>query len=244
MLSPENFFNTNNHIFNGIFFECRYVWEGLRNITKYISENLKQNLGNIPENGYLVPENLSFDNGAVIQAGAFLFGKNIQIGKNTIVESGAYIKSPAIIGADTEVRHNAYLRGNIIIGDNCIIGHSTEIKNSVLLGKSKAGHFAYIGDSILGAVNLGAGTKLANLKLIDSKVSISINGEKYETGLKKFGAIFADGVETGCNSVAAPGTLLSKNVILYPNTTAKGYYNANTIIKLRQQIEKGEKTSG
>ena len=35
-----------------------------------------------------------------------------------------------------------------------------------MLDGAKAGHFAYIGDSILGnAANLGAGTKLANLKM-------------------------------------------------------------------------------
>ena len=38
-------------------------------------------------------------------------------------------------------------------------------------GESKAGHFAYIGDSILGKVNLGAGTKLANLKIVESNLN-------------------------------------------------------------------------
>ena len=84
-----------------------------------------------------------------------------------------------------------------MIGNDCVVGHTTEMKSSVMLGDSKAGHFAYIGDSILGKVNLGAGTKLANLKMTGSPVVLNINGEKYETGLKKFGAIMAYGLDTG-----------------------------------------------
>ena len=99
------------------------------------------------------------------------------------------------------MRQGAYIRGNVLIGEHCVVGHATEIKSSVLLGDSKAGHFAYIGDSILGRVNLGAGTKLANLKITGSPIVITVAGKEYHTGLKKFGAILGDGVETGCNSV-------------------------------------------
>jgi bifunctional N-acetylglucosamine-1-phosphate-uridyltransferase/glucosamine-1-phosphate-acetyltransferase GlmU-like protein len=118
-----------------------------------------------------------------------------------------------------------------------VVGHATEVKSSALLWESKAGHFAYIGDSILGKVNLGAGTKLANLKIFNEEVVIKIDRTKYETGLKKFGAILGDGVETGCNSVTSPGTLLSRGVLVYPNSTVGGYHPEKTIIKLRQQYE-------
>ena len=41
------------------------------------------------------------------------------------------------------------------------VGHASEIKNSILLPGSKAPHFNYVGDSILGFdVNIGAGAKL------------------------------------------------------------------------------------
>ncbi|MEA3506189.1 MAG: glucose-1-phosphate thymidylyltransferase, partial [Elusimicrobiota bacterium] len=133
-----------------------------------------------------------------------------------------------------------YVRGNVITGRDCVIGHATEVKNSVLLGNSKAGHFAYIGDSILGAVNLGAGTKLANLKITGTEIIITRDGKKYPAGLRKFGAILGDGVQTGCNSVTMPGTIISKETMLYPNTTARGFYGPGTIIKLNQNIEKGK----
>ena len=170
----------------------------------------------------------------MIYAGAVLMDDEIQIGKGTVIEPGTLIKGPAIILNNTEVRQGAYLRGNIMVGNKCVVGHTTEMKSAVMLGESKAGHFAYIGDSILGKVNLGAGTKLANLKIVASPVVLNINGAKYETGLKKFGAILGDGVEIGCNTVTAPGTLLGKSVLVYPNVNARGYHPPNTVIKLKQ----------
>ncbi|MBN2407866.1 MAG: glucose-1-phosphate thymidylyltransferase [Elusimicrobia bacterium] len=239
MLKPENFFDNNNPYFKHVFKNAEYVWDGLKNISSFLSEELDANIPGLDGEGTLIPKTLKLDNGAVIQAGAYIKGKDVHLGSGTVVESGAYIKSPAFIGKDTEIRQGAYIRGNVIIGDDCVLGHTCEIKNSVMLGGSKAGHFAYIGDSILGRVNLGAGTKLANLKIIRSEVRVKVGEKEYETGLRKFGAVLSDGVETGCNSVTAPGTILSKWVVLYPNTTARGFYREKTIIKLRQNIQTG-----
>lgn len=86
-----------------------------------------------------------------------------------------------------------------------------------MLDGAKAGHFAYIGDSILGnSVNLGAGTKLANFKLSGDEVVLSIDGERVRTGMRKLGALLGDGVQTGCNSVTSPGTVLGKKTFVYP----------------------------
>lgn len=237
MLKPEDFFNIDNPIFNKLFGGLEYVWEGLKNIPSYIKENINPNVGEILSDIPMIAKTRKLENGALIYAGSYIMADNIEIGPGSIVEPGAFIAGPSIIGANTQVRQGAYIRGNAIIGDNCVVGHATEIKNSILLGNSKAGHFAYIGDSILGEVNLGAGTKLANLKIVESEVTVMIDGNKHSTGLRKLGAILADGVETGCNSVTAPGTILSKNALLYPNTTARGYYPPGTIIKLRQNLE-------
>ena len=106
-----------------------------------------------------------------------------------------------------------------------------------MLYGSKAGHFAYIGDSILGEVNLGAGTKCANLKVFSSTVTLEVEGIKYDTGLRKMGAIMGDRVELGCNTVTNPGTLLSKGVVSYPNTSLSGYYPPRSIVKHRQEHE-------
>jgi len=185
----------------------------------------------------------TLEGASVIFAGAYIMDDDIEIGKGTVIEPGALIKGPTIIGDNTEVRHGSYLRGEVLVGSGCVVGHATEIKSSIMLGGSKAGHFAYIGDSILGKVNLGAGTKLANLKLVDSPVVLKIRDKQYETGLKKMGAILGYGVETGCNTVTAPGTLLSRGVLVYPNSTASGYHDSETIIKLRQKQDIQRKDS-
>jgi len=104
------------------------------------------------------------------------------------------------------------------------------------------GTYHHIGDSILGEVNLGAGTKLANLKIFDSSIKIEINGTCYDTGLRKMGAIIGDKVELGCNTVTSPGTILAKDVLSYPNTSLRGYYPPGSIIKLRQEQEVIEKS--
>lgn len=156
---------------------------------------------------------------------AFLSGTGIVIEEGARVEPGVYIQGPVWIGPGCEIRHGAYLRGNIITGSDCVIGHATEIKNSIMLDRARAAHFAYIGDSVIGNdVNLGAGTRLANLRLDRCSVSLRIRGEIVDTGLQKFGAILGDRVQTGCNSVTNPGTVLSKDSMINPCMSVSGVH--------------------
>ncbi len=170
---------------------------------------------------------------SVIMAGAVLVGNRIRIGKGVLIEPGALIKSPTIIGDRTEVRQGAYIRGNCLIGKQCVVGHVTEVKHSILMDRAQAGHFAYLGDSILGnQVNLGAGTKLANLRFIKGDVSIKTPDGLEKTGLRKMGAILGDHVQTGCNTVTNPGTLLGKKSMVLPNVTVtSGYHGDNSLIR-------------
>jgi bifunctional N-acetylglucosamine-1-phosphate-uridyltransferase/glucosamine-1-phosphate-acetyltransferase GlmU-like protein len=172
---------------------------------------------------------------SILYAGAIFCDDQISIGEGTVVEPGAFIKGPAILGNNTEVRQGAYMRGHCIVGDRCVVGHTTEIKNSVMFNDAKAGHFAYIGDSVLGNnVNLGAGTKLANLKIVESEIKLMIKRTMYNTGLRKFGAILGDDVQIGCNSVTSPGTLLGKASLVYPCVNVKSrYYPSHSIISIK-----------
>ena len=170
-------------------------------------------------------EDSLLEDAAIIMPGAYLFDDKIIIGSRTVVEPGALIKGPTVLGADAEVRQGAYLGGECLIGNQCVVGHTTEIKSSIMLDGSKAGHFAYIGDSILGKdVNLGAGTKLANLRMVPGMVMIEINRKYHNTGRRKLGAILGDRTETGCNSVTSPGTLMKPDSIVYPGISVPGGY--------------------
>lgn len=157
---------------------------------------------------------------SVVMAGAVLLGNRIMLGRGTLVETGAMIKEPAVVGDRSEIRQGAYLRGYCLVGRGCVVGHTTEVKHSIFLNDAKAGHFAYVGDSILGSgVNLGAGTKLANFRFLPGEVRIKTPDGYIGSGLRKLGCILGDGVQTGCNSVTSPGTLIGPEGLIMPNTT-------------------------
>jgi len=165
-----------------------------------------------------------------VHPGAYISGR-VYIAEGATVEPTAYIQGPCVIGPGAEIRHGAYIRGHAWIGAKAVVGHTTEVKGAVFFDNAKAGHFAYVGDSILGQnVNLGAGTKLANLKLKGDEVRVKhpLSGELIRTGLRKFSAIIGDNAQTGCNSVLSPGTLLLPNTAVLPcvhylGTLTKGF---------------------
>ncbi len=190
--------------------------------------------GDVGREGLAVYDGENLLKGAsVIMAGVVLQGDSFYFGKGVLVESGAFICGPVVIGDFTEVRHGAYLRGNCLIGKRCVVGHVTEVKHTIFLDDAKAGHFAYLGDTILGnRVNLGAGTKMANLRFVSGNVGVRTPEGTVQTGLRKLGAILGDQVQTGCNSVTNPGTLIGRRSFLLPNTTApSGYHPDNSMIR-------------
>jgi NDP-sugar pyrophosphorylase family protein len=133
------------------------------------------------------------------------------------------------------VRQGAYVRGAVWSSPGAIIGHATEAKNTLLLPGAKAGHFAYLGDSLLGReVNLGAGTKLANFKMTNQPYRFRVSGQETEVRRRKFGAVLGDGSATGCNAVTNPGVLLGRKAKVLPNVSVpSGYYPARTLIRDR-----------
>jgi UDP-N-acetylglucosamine diphosphorylase / glucose-1-phosphate thymidylyltransferase / UDP-N-acetylgalactosamine diphosphorylase / glucosamine-1-phosphate N-acetyltransferase / galactosamine-1-phosphate N-acetyltransferase len=161
----------------------------------------------------------------------------ISIGIGSIVEPGAYIKGPCIIGNYCTVRHGAYIRGGVITGDHCVIGHSTEVKNSIFLNYSQAAHFSYVGDSVIGNhVNLGAGVKLANLLFSKKNIKIQLPDKVVDTKRRKLGAILGDHSQIGCNSVTNPGTILCKSSHVHPNINVGGIVSEEYIIKSNTEI--------
>jgi len=140
------------------------------------------------------------------------------------------IEGPCYIGANAEIRHSAYLRKGSWIGEGALVGHSSEIKNSVLLPGSKAPHFNYVGDSILGfGVNLGAGVKLSNVRNDGRGVIVRMeDGERIETGLRKLGALIGDHSQLGCNVVTNPGAILAPSSMVSPNETVTGWFSTKS----------------
>ena len=198
------------------------------------SEGLAIVFGDVTKGGLKVSrDGCELTGATVLMAGVVLHGERFAFGRGVLVESGAFITGPTVIGDFSEVRQGAYLRGHCLVGKRCVVGHVTEVKHTIFLDDAKAGHFAYLGDSILGnQVNLGAGTKMANLRFVKGNVRVRIPEGSLDSGLRKFGAILGDQVQTGCNSVTNPGTVIGRRSFLLPNTTApSGYHPENSMIR-------------
>lgn len=149
--------------------------------------------------------------------------EQIVVEEGAEIEAFAFVSGPCFIEKGGAVRHGAYVRGSVYIAQGAVVGHTSEAKGTLLLPDAKASHFAYVGDSILGVeCNLGAGTKLANLRFDHSLVEIKFANQSMNTGLKKFGAILGNRAQTGCNSVTNPGTILFANAMLLPTHLGKG----------------------
>jgi len=166
----------------------------------------------------------------------------ISIGVGSLVEAGATIKDHTIIEHNCEIRQGAYVRGSVFIGQGSVVGHTTEIKNSVFVRHVEAGHFAYVGDSLVGSyVNLGAGTKISNLEFrsLDAKknevfphIPFRVGRESIKTGISKFGAIIGDGCETGCNSVLCPFVLLEPRCWIMPcQCVVQAIYGKGSVLR-------------
>lgn len=236
-----------------IFADLETPWGVLSRIGNYLESYIAKNSDNLPTE---LPAGLAlFSRTMGLEEIGFQVEKLVEIQQDTIVagtsiileagvvlEPGATIKGLAIIGAGSEVRQGAYLRGNVITGKRCTLGHTTEIKNSIFMNHTEAGHFAYVGDSVLGSyVNLGAGTKLANLqlrkaadKLIENfpTIKIKIDGKVVDTGVAKIGAFVGDHAELGCNSVIAPAVYLGAHSWVMANkTVSKGFYAPKSLLK-------------
>ncbi|MBI3191464.1 MAG: UDP-N-acetylglucosamine diphosphorylase, partial [Pedosphaera parvula] len=120
----------------------------------------------------------------------------------------------------------------------CVVGNSCELKHSMLFNGCQGPHFNYVGDSILGGKShLGAGVKISNVKLDHSNVFVDVDGQPFDTGLRKFGALLGDGAEIGCNAVLNPGSIIGRNAMVYPNTNWRGILPAAMIAKNKGQVE-------
>ncbi len=164
-------------------------------------------------------------------------GENVWVAKSAKVFPSAFIHGPAIIDEGAEIRHCAFIRGNAIVGKGAVVGNSTELKNVALFNKVQVPHYNYVGDSILGyKAHMGAGSITSNVKSDKTLVTVKAGTQRFETGLKKFGAMLGDEVEIGCNSVLNPGTVIGKSSNVYPTSSVRGYVPAHSIYKGEGQI--------
>ena len=214
-LKTSELFDTTHTLSRALLDTCEYPWEALPLIKGFITA-----LGKT-----LSPT--EYDNPS----------EDVWIAKSAVIAPSATINGPCIIGKDTELRTGAFIRGSVIVGDGCVVGNSCELKNAILFDCVQVPHFNYIGDSILGyRSHTGAGAITSNGKSDKTLVKVRTDDGFIETGLKKFGAIIGDYSEVGCNTVLCPGTVLGRNVTVYPTSMVRGYVRENSIFKNDSKI--------
>lgn len=222
MFSVGSLYNLSGTDHPTIFDGANYVWDALKQIKPYVDANLT------PKQEHTAKGQVYID-------------ENVSIGEGTIVEEGAMILGPSIIGKNCQIRHNAYVRPYSVIGDDCVIGNACEIKHALIFNRCQIPHFNYVGDSILGEqVHMGAGVKISNLKITSGTVvidEVDQSGIPIDTGLRKFGALIGDRAEIGCNAVLSPGTILGKESFVYPNVSWRGILPEHMIAKNRAPID-------
>ena len=154
----------------------------------------------------------------VILEGNIILGDNVSIGPNCIVKN-------TNIGSNTKIEAFSHIDG-AKIGDSCVIGpyarlregsqiessakvgNFVEIKNTTLGKGSKANHFTYLGDTVIGeGTNVGAGTITCNYDGKDKhKTSIGDN-----SFIGSNTSLVAP-VTVGSNTTIAAGSVITKDI--------------------------------
>jgi len=182
----------------------------LLDANKFLLNNIKQDIkGKVEENVQIIGD--------------------VRIGKNTLIRSGSYIIGPCYIGENSLIGPNAFIRPFTSIGDDCHIGMS-EIKNSLIFSNTSIPHFNYIGDSIICEnVNLGAGTKISNLRFDNNNIKMKINEKLIDSGRRKLGAIIGPNSQTGINSSIMCGKKIGEGSVIGAHTIVNEDIPANTL---------------
>jgi bifunctional UDP-N-acetylglucosamine pyrophosphorylase / glucosamine-1-phosphate N-acetyltransferase len=159
------------------------------------------------------------DAGSVWFAHDTVVSRDVVIGPNVVFAPGVTIESGATIlgfcyfedchiGSGAQVGPFARLRPGAELGANVKIGNFVEVKNSVIDPGAKASHFAYLGDTHVGAkANIGAGTIVCNYD--------GVFKHRTEIGAGAFigsnSALVAP-VRIGADALIGAGSVITENV--------------------------------
>ncbi len=129
---------------------------------------------------------------------------NVEIGENTKIGAGTYIRGNVRIGENCEIGPNSVIIGDTSIGEGVRIGALGYVENSIIMDDTDIGANAFIKDSVIGReVRIGA-----KFITISNKVKKIVEGEIIEV---EGSAIIGDGATLGSVVVAYPGVVIGSN---------------------------------
>lgn len=149
----------------------------------------------------------------VIIEGDCELGDNVHLGagcilKNTKIATGTKVQpysifEDTIVGENTRIGPFARLRPGAELADEVHIGNFVEVKNTRVGLGSKANHFTYLGDAVVGeGSNIGAGTITCNYDGVNKHKTIIGNGAFIGSNSSLVAPVqIGDGATVGAGSV-------------------------------------------
>lgn len=167
---------------------------------------------------------------------------NVFIGENVKIMDGARIKGPCFIGNNAFIGDNSVLRGGVDVEENAVVGSYMEVKNSLIM-KGAHTHSGFIGDSIVGeSARIGAQFCTANVRIDRNPITVIVNSNKVDTGLKYLGAIIGPSVNIGIKSSTMPGVVVGSEATIGPSTVVLKNVTQGTryYTKFQEVVEEGK----
>ena len=129
---------------------------------------------------------------------------NVEIGENTRIGAGSYIRGNVRIGENCEIGPNSVIIGDTSIDEGVRIGALSYIENSIIMNDTTIGANAFIKDSVIGR-EVSIGTKFITVsgnvqKIVEDEI-IEVEGS----------AIIGDGASIGSVVVVHPGVAVGSN---------------------------------
>jgi UDP-N-acetylglucosamine diphosphorylase / glucose-1-phosphate thymidylyltransferase / UDP-N-acetylgalactosamine diphosphorylase / glucosamine-1-phosphate N-acetyltransferase / galactosamine-1-phosphate N-acetyltransferase len=142
---------------------------------------------------------------------------DVALHRTAVIESGAVLKGPLVVGPECFIAAGAYLRDGTWLARECTLGPGVELKSCFVFSGAKIAHFNFIGDSLIGErVNFEAGSIVCNYRneRRDGAVYVLTNRSRLKIDVAKFGAVVGDDCRVGANAVLAPGTLVEAGAVI------------------------------
>ncbi len=139
---------------------------------------------------------------------------NVEIGENSRIGAGSYIKGNVKIGEDCDIGPNTVIIGDTSIGDGVSIGSFSHIENSIIMGNTHIDVGAIIKNSVIGREVFIA----PRFTTISGKSKRILDNEVVES---EGGAVVGDGAIIGSSVVVHPGVNIGSNSKIADNKILK-----------------------
>jgi len=162
----------------------------------------------------------------ILNLNAAVLGK-ITDSSSGVIEAGAYLKGPVVVGKDTVIRSHSYIVGPAAIGDGCDIGPGVCIFPATSLGDNVVvAPFTQVKNSVVGNdVNIGPGCTIQD-SVIDQgcviqghftaccgESEIAVNHGLHRV---RVGAMLGEGCRVSNGVVAQPGVMVGNYAQIQP----------------------------